>query len=118
MPQKKSSQPRAEESAARPAGKKSPSKRKSTKAASTETARPRKVAAKKGVQTKTRTRVATREPVAAKTTREGARRTGGANKVSPLRGMPIEAWIAAKTSGWQSEVARRVVDAVRRAAPK
>lgn len=38
-------------------------------------------------------------------------------KVSPLRGMSIDAWIAAKTKGWQSDVVRRVVAVVERVAP-
>jgi hypothetical protein len=40
-----------------------------------------------------------------------------AYKVSPLRGMPIEEWIAQKTIGWQRDVVRRVVDVVKRTAP-
>src|SRR5262252_110477 len=39
-------------------------------------------------------------------------------KVSPLRGMSIEAWIKAKTSGWQSDVIRRMVAVVKKAAPE
>jgi hypothetical protein len=38
-------------------------------------------------------------------------------KVSPLRGMPIEDWIAQKTTGWQRDVVRRVVDVVKRTVP-
>ena len=37
--------------------------------------------------------------------------------VSPLRGMPVEAWIAKKTSGWQSDLIRRMVRIVAAAAP-
>src|SRR5262245_61898578 len=39
-------------------------------------------------------------------------------KVSPLRGMPVDAWIASKTTGWQSDVVRRVVAIVKRVAPE
>jgi len=38
-------------------------------------------------------------------------------KVSPLRGMSVEDWIAAKTTAWQSDVIRKMVAVVRRAAP-
>jgi hypothetical protein len=41
-----------------------------------------------------------------------------AYKVSPLRGMAVDAWIAAKTSGWQADVVRRVLAIVQRAAPQ
>ncbi|HEV8321153.1 MAG TPA: DUF1801 domain-containing protein [Myxococcota bacterium] len=37
--------------------------------------------------------------------------------VSPLRGMPVEEWIATKTSGWQSDVIRRMIGIVAAAAP-
>ena len=37
--------------------------------------------------------------------------------VSPLRGMAIEEWIALKTTGWQRDVVRRVVDVVKRTVP-
>jgi hypothetical protein len=47
-----------------------------------------------------------------------ARRDREVYKVSPLRGMPVEKWIAAKTGGWQSEVVRRVLDVFKRAAPE
>jgi len=38
-------------------------------------------------------------------------------KASPLRGMPLEDWIAKKTIGWQRDVVRRVVDVVKRTVP-
>ncbi|MFO0744868.1 MAG: DUF1801 domain-containing protein [Myxococcota bacterium] len=41
-----------------------------------------------------------------------------AAKVSPLRGMPIEQWLAEKTSGWQGEVVRKLLAVVQKAAPK
>lgn len=44
--------------------------------------------------------------------------TREAYKVSPLRGMPVDEWIRTKTGGWQSDVIRRVVELVRKAAPE
>jgi hypothetical protein len=41
-----------------------------------------------------------------------------APKVSPLRGMSIDAWIDAKAKGWQADVIRRVIEVVARAAPQ
>jgi hypothetical protein len=41
-----------------------------------------------------------------------------APKVSPLRGMAIETWIKEKTSGWQSDVVRRIIEVVKRVAPE
>jgi hypothetical protein len=38
--------------------------------------------------------------------------------VSPLRGMPVDQWIASKTSGWQTDVTRRILAVIQRAAPK
>ena len=46
-----------------------------------------------------------------------ARREREIYKVSPLRGMPIGEWIAKKTTGWQSDVVRRIVGVVARVAP-
>jgi hypothetical protein len=40
-----------------------------------------------------------------------------AYKVSPMRGMAIEDWIAQETTGWQRDVVRRVVDVVKRTVP-
>lgn len=81
------------------AGKPAPAKAAPKKAA----ARPaRKVAAK---------------PVSAAAAADKARRDREVYKVSPLRGMPVDDWIQSKTSGWQSEVVRRVAAVVERAAP-
>jgi hypothetical protein len=38
-------------------------------------------------------------------------------KVSPLRGMPVDAWVDAKASGWQKAVISRLIRLVKRAAP-
>ena len=60
----------------------------------------------------------TKKPAAKKA---AAKKPAAAKKtyaVSPLRGMPIEAWIEAKTAGWQSELTRRIVALVQKAAPK
>ena len=40
-----------------------------------------------------------------------------AMKVSPLKGMTVEDFTAKQLSGWQAEVARKLVDLVKRAAP-
>ena len=45
-----------------------------------------------------------------------ARRT--AAKVSPLRGMAIDAWVAQKTSGWQRDVVAKMIAVVKAAAPE
>jgi hypothetical protein len=39
-------------------------------------------------------------------------------KVSPLKGMTVDAWVKAKTKGWQREVADELVALVKKAAPK
>jgi hypothetical protein len=55
--------------------------------------------------------------VSAKAAADKARREREIYKVSPLRGMPIGEWIAKKTTGWQSDVVRRIVRVVEQAAP-
>jgi hypothetical protein len=39
-------------------------------------------------------------------------------KVSPLRGMSVEDWVATKTEGWQKSVVTRLVRLVKRVAPE
>jgi hypothetical protein len=39
-------------------------------------------------------------------------------KVSPLRGMPVEAWVEAKAKGWQAEVVTDLLALSRKVAPK
>jgi hypothetical protein len=39
-------------------------------------------------------------------------------KVSPLRGMPVEAWVKAKANGWQNEVVMRLLAMARKVAPR
>ena len=39
-------------------------------------------------------------------------------KVSPLRGMPVEEWLKVKASGWQADVASRLIAMAAKAAPK
>ncbi|MFO0762783.1 MAG: DUF1801 domain-containing protein [Byssovorax sp.] len=41
-----------------------------------------------------------------------------AAKVSPLRGMPVETFIAEKVTGWQADVVRRLVALVEKVAPE
>jgi hypothetical protein len=38
-------------------------------------------------------------------------------KVSPLRGMAVDAWIAKKTKGWQADAIHRLVELTQQAAP-
>ena len=57
----------------------------------------------------TRKTAATKKPAATKR---------AAAKVSPLRGMPLDAWIDSKAKGWHADVIRRVLDVSRKAAPK
>jgi hypothetical protein len=40
------------------------------------------------------------------------------SKVSPLKGMPVDAFIAEKVSGWQADVVRRLVALVKKVAPE
>jgi hypothetical protein len=40
-----------------------------------------------------------------------------AAKVSPLKGMPVEQYLSTKVTGWQADVARRLVALVQKAAP-
>jgi hypothetical protein len=68
-----------------------------------------KKTAKKATPKKTAAKRATAKTSAKKTS---------APKVSPLRGMSIDAWIAAKAKGWQADLIRRVLSVVERAAPK
>jgi hypothetical protein len=44
-------------------------------------------------------------------------RTGTARKISPLRGMTVPAWIAAKAKGWQARTIKALIDAASKAAP-
>ena len=83
----------------KPASGKVPAKKPAAKA-------PVKAAAKRSAK-----------PVA-KSAAEKARREREVYKVSPLRGMRVDAWIEGKTSGWQSGAARRVRDVIAAAAPE
>ncbi len=38
-------------------------------------------------------------------------------KVSALRGMSVDGWVAAKAKGWQSDVVQRIFDVMREAVP-
>jgi hypothetical protein len=57
-------------------------------------------------------------PKQKRSAKRATKKSAAVRSVSPLRGMPIEQWIDAKTSGWQKEAVRRVIDVVRRAAPR
>lgn len=45
----------------------------------------------------------------------GAKRT--VPKTSPLKGMSVDAWVKAKTSGWHADVVKRCIAVTMRAAP-
>jgi hypothetical protein len=38
-------------------------------------------------------------------------------KVSPMRGMTVDAWVKAKATGWQAAVVKRLLELARKAAP-
>jgi hypothetical protein len=40
------------------------------------------------------------------------------HRVSPLRGMPVDVWVDQKTSPWQADIVRRVIEVIRKAAPE
>jgi hypothetical protein len=63
--------------------------------------------------------MATKKKSVKKTAKKSAaKRRPPVERVSPLRGMPVEQWLDKKTSGWQQQVIRRVIEVVRRAAPR
>lgn len=73
-----------------------------------------KTATKKVANTAT-TKVATTKKTKVATKKVASRATTA--KVSPLRGMPIDQWLATKTSGWQREVVRTLLELIGAAVP-
>ncbi len=91
---------------------KAPAKKKAAPpSAAAKKAPAKKTAAKKTAATKT----AARKTVARKAAPPATRRM--AAKVSPLKGMPIEAYLGAKVAGWQADVSRRLIALVQKAVP-
>ncbi len=72
---------------------------------------PKKKLAKKS--TKKPKKAATRKPKKA-----AAKKSGGMTaKVSPLKGMPVTAWVTAKAKGWHGEVVKALLALVTRVVP-
>ncbi len=79
---------------------------------------PKKPAAKKPAAKKPAAKKpAAKKPAAKKPAAKKPAAKKPAARVSPLRGMPVDAWIAAKAKGWQGEVIRRVLAVALRVAP-
>lgn len=82
-----------------------------TKSASKKPPAPKKKAQKKAQKkAPTKTKVATAKAAKKKAPRKVA-------SISPLRGMSVDDWIAEYTKGWQTDVVRRVVAVIAKAAP-
>ncbi|MFO0613743.1 MAG: DUF1801 domain-containing protein [Polyangiaceae bacterium] len=101
--------PTAKKTAAKkPAAKKPAAKKPATKKPAAKKPAAKKPAAKKPAAKKpAANKPAAKKPAASR-----------APSVSPLRGMSIEAWISAKTSGWQSALVQTIIGVVRSAAPE
>jgi hypothetical protein len=68
--------------------------------------------------TRTAKKTTPKKTAAKKTAAKMAAAPRMAAKVSPLKGMPVDQYVATKIAGWQSDVARSLVALVQRAAPE
>src|SRR5262249_29747295 len=78
----------------------------------------RTMAATRTAKTTTAKKTAAKKTAAKKTAAKKTAAPRMVAKVSPLKGMPVDQFVATKIAGWQSDVARSLLALVQKAAPE